>query len=486
MRARTLEPTRAVGLDLDAVLAVERVEAACGGRELPCRSERTGGRIELSFDDVLPAGTEFEVAVTYAGHPREAPNPPWRGGFTWAETADGRPWIATSCQGEGADLWWPCKDHPSDKAEGIDLEVTIPKELVCASNGVLVSDKVVQERRTQHWRTRHPISNYGLALNIAPYQVLQASIDSIGGKAFPVYFWHLPESAEKARAAFPEFLDHLMFFEDRLGPYPFRSEKYGIAETPHLGMEHPTVIAYGNRFRGGPDGFDWLHHHELAHEWWGNLVTCRDWKDMWLHEGFGTYMQALYAEERGGQPALGRFMARIRAELGNTRPVAPRETHDSQAIYFGERGESDSDIYYKGAWALHTLRWHMGDSAFFELLRRFAYPDPEELELSPTQVRFADTEELLALAEELHGEDLGWFFEVYLRQSELPRLALAQAGDELTVTWSVPLDVPFPLDVPVAVDGRTLRVEVDESGRGTTHAGHRFRADPDGWLLKAE
>jgi aminopeptidase N len=207
---------------------------------------------------------------------------------------------------------------------------------------------------------------------------------------------------------------------------------------------------------------------------------------MWLHEGFGTYMQALYAEERGGQAALGRFMTRIRGELANQRPVAPRETRDTQAIYFGERGESDSDIYNKGAWVLHTLRWHMGDSAFFELLRRFAYPDPEEIELSATQVRFADTEELRALAEELCGEDLGWFFEVYLRQSELPRLAVAQAGDELSVTWSVPLDVPFPLDVPVAVDGRTLRVEVDASGRGRTHAGHRFRADPDGWLLKAE
>ena len=487
MRARTLEPTPRLALDLDARLAVERVVARRDGRELPSAFERPTGRIALVLEEPLPPDVEFEVAVTYAGVPREAPQPPWKGGFTWAQTADGRPWIATSCQGEGADLWWPCKDHPSDKAEGIDLVVTIPDGLFCASNGVLVADETSHGLRTQHWRMRHPISNYGLALNIAPYQVLQGDIDGIQGDPVQVFFWHLPESAEQARAIFPEFLDHLQFFEALLGPYPFRSEKYGVAETPHLGMEHPTVIAYGNGFRGGPDGFDWLHHHELAHEWWGNLVTCPDWKDMWLHEGFGTYMQALYAEERDGQAGLGRFMGRIREELGNSRPVAPRETHDSQAIYFDKRGNSDSDIYFKGAWVLHTLRWHLGDPAFFELLRRFAYPDPAELELGDrTQVRFADTEELRALAEEIHGEDLSWFFEVYLRQSELPQLTLARLGDELTATWRVPHDVPFPLDVPVSIDGRMLRLEVDESGTGRVPAGQRWRADPDGWLLKAD
>jgi aminopeptidase N len=288
----------------------------------------------------------------------------------------------------------------------------------------------------------------------------------------------------------------MRFFQRLLGPYPFRAEKYGIVETPHLGMEHQTIVAYGYRFRHDAFGYDWLHHHEASHEWWGNLVTCADWKDMWIHEGFGTYCQALYVEElhgRDGPRGLERWLAETRAQVANRRAVAPRETRDSKEIYFDREGVSDSDIYTKGALVLHTLRWHMGDEKFHEALRRFAYPDDAHRRATDgSQVRLVDTEDFRRLCEEIAGEDLGWFFEVYLRQPELPRLASSwrpiPGGGQLRLDWETPGDVPFPLRVPVrfgpAGDRKlvTLRPGPDavfELG------GDEPEIDPGLWLLKA-
>jgi len=179
---------------------------------------------------------------------------------------------------------------------------------------------------TWRWHVAQPISNYNVALNIAPYEELTATYHSLGGQRVPVSFWVLPEDREKGEAFLPTILGDLRSLEEICGPYPFRAEKHGVVQTPHLGMEHQTVIAYGNAFReGDPPGYDWLHHHELSHEWWGNLVTCRDWKDMWIHEGIGTYMQALYLESRKGRGAYRAFMARNSRHL-NRRAVASRSS----------------------------------------------------------------------------------------------------------------------------------------------------------------
>ena len=204
---------------------------------------------------------------------------------------------------------------------------------------------------------------------------------------------------------------------------------------------------------------------------------------MWLHEGFATYMQALYAEERNGPEGLQKFMRRVRRQLGNRNPVAPRETKDSQEIYFKERGKSDSDIYYKGAWVLHTLRWQLGDATFFELLRRFAYPTGEHLAATGgSQVRFVDTGDLRALVGELAGVDLGWFFELYLRQPHLPRLAVEREGRALELTWVVPAGQTCRVDVPLTVDGRARRVDMS-AGRARLEVAGEVRVDPDAWLL---
>ena len=160
---------------------------------------------------------------------------------------------------------------------------------------------------------------------MGPYEVVESSYTCFDGMVMPFQFWTLAESREKAEKAVPEFKRHMAFYERILGPYPFRKEKYGIAETPHLGMEHQSIIAYGNKFRGGPHGYDWLHHHELGHEWWGNLMTANDWRHFWLHEGLCTYMQALYAEERQGMMAYHHAMYVDRKRVKSEHPLVPAE-----------------------------------------------------------------------------------------------------------------------------------------------------------------
>ena len=498
MTAAVLAASEQIALDLDNRLTVSAVSV--NGQ--PASWDHSDGRIVLTGLALKP-GASIAVGVSYGGAPRVAPNPPWDGGFTWETTDDGSPWVATSCQGEGADLWWPCKDHPSDKPEGMDLRFDVSADLVAASNGVLVSNTLIgQGKRRFHWRTEQPISNYCVALNLGPYVTVSTVVEGVSGDDFPFVFYVLPENVAAARAALPDFVDHLRFFEQTIGPYPFRAEKYGLVETPHLGMEHQTIVAYGNRYRQGSEDYDWLHHHEASHEWWANLVTAADWKDMWIHEGFGTYMQALYLEQRFGVDSYRAKMASARAQLNNRRPVAPRETRDSKQIYFGQDGAFDNDIYDKGSWVLHALRWVLGDEPFFAGLKRVAYPTAEHaLATDGSQVRLVDTEEVRALFEETAGRDLARFFEVYLRQPELPELLVSREGAVLSLRWQVADGGPLEVPVPVEIDGRSVRVAMP-GGRGQIDLAAASRQqgsrpgsgpdavevliDPHGWLLRAE
>jgi aminopeptidase N len=271
LTASLVRPTERIVLDLDRALHVEEVSDERGLLSW----ERDGDRIWIRsprFEG--DPGSELRLAIKYGGTPRVAPKPPWEGGFTWAETRDGQPWIATSCQGEGADLWWPCKDHPSDEPESMDLHISVPVPLVVASNGRLLSVEDDDSGwLTYHWRVSTPINNYGVALNIAPYETLDAKYESTSGDTFDVTYWVLPENVEAGREFFPQILQHLRFMEELFGPYPFRADKYGVAETPHLGMEHQSIIAYGNKYKDNRWGFDW--------------------NDFWINESFGTYAQTL-------------------------------------------------------------------------------------------------------------------------------------------------------------------------------------------------
>lgn len=481
LTAKSVFRSDVIELDLDFPLEVESVEL--DGE--PIEHERRPASLVVPLPkDVVPGDT-FGLRVAYAGVPREAIRAPWDGGFTWGTTPDGQPWITTTCQGEGGDLWWPCKDHPSDKPDSFELAIRVPKGLVCASNGVLVKTEDTASHSTFHWRVVNPISNYNIALNIGPFEVSRDTYRSIGGEELPIEFYHLPRSGEQARALLPEVKDHLAFFERFFGPYPFRNEKYGIVETPHLGMEHQTIIAYGYGFKRDRNfDYDWLHHHELSHEWWGNLVTCRDWKDMWIHEGFGTYAQALYVETKHGAEGYQKQIREHMRSAANHNPIAPRNATNSKDIYFGKSGKSSNDIYYKGSAVIHSLRFVVGDEPFFQSLLEFCYPTEERRAATDgSQVRFVDTDEYIGLIERLSDRDLDWFFDVYAREASLPKLEVRQSDERVELRWEA--SGPFPMPVPLRVDGRDVRVECPK-GRGSLRVpkGAMVELDPDSWVFR--
>jgi len=484
VHARIVQPTAWFVLDLDPVLTVSAITALDDqNRPQPLRFERRGGRIWTAFRQTKQPGEQVKIRVAYGGKPRVAPRPPWSGGFTWTKTPSGATWIGVSCQSEGADLWWPCKDHPSDEPDSMALHVTVPEPLICAANGRL---KRVQNNadgtRTFHWFVSTPINNYNVSLNIAPYKTITGRYKSVDGRSVPVTFWMLPENLEKARVLFRQFLTYIRFLEEHLGPYPFRADKIGVAQTPYLGMEHQTIIAYGSNFRNNPYGFDWLLFHEFAHEWWGNLVTNSDWRDMWIHEGFATYMEALLAERLQGADAYHRYIGGIRRGIGNRQPVAPRESRTSEEIY-------GSDIYGKGALILHTLRYLLGDKAFFTALRRMAYPNTlAEQIVSGKQCRFATTDDFRHVAETVSGKKLDWFFEVYLRQPKLPRLVTEILDGEMKLHWETPDNLPFSMPVEVRVGKGARRVEVPPGGTTLplNNGEEKPVVDPMQWILKDE
>ncbi|MDH5198756.1 MAG: M1 family metallopeptidase [Gemmatimonadota bacterium] len=483
IHARVVAPAWRIAFDLDTLLRIDSLGLAEEPGALPF--VRCGGRVRVALPVTLQPGAIMTLRVAYSGHPRVAPRPPWDGGFQWARTRSGAPWVATSNQMLGADVWWPVKDHISDKPDSMAISVTAPGSLVVASNGRLQSvDDAPDGWKTWHWFVSTPISTYNVALNIAPYRTIDTTVASVAGDSFPVVFYVLPEDYAKGVAFFPEILAQLAWFERRIGPYPFRADKYGVAQTPHLGMEHQSIIAYGanfdNRAMTGVDwGFDALHQHELSHEWWGNLVTNADWKDMWLHEGFGTYMQALFLEDTQGVDRARAFLRAIGRSVANRAPIAPREATSTQRIY-------GNDIYFKGARVLHTLRWLIGDDAFFRAIRRLAYADDAAAQSTDgSAVHFATTADFITMAEQESGRDLGWFFEVYVFRAALPALVSAQMGDQLTLYWEAPNDLPFPMPVEVVIDGAARRLDMTD-GRGSVRvpSGAAVEVDPNAWVLR--
>ena len=500
MRALWLAESPVLQLDLDDHLEVTRTQLLWVGDTLleapiTLPFEHRAGALLIEVGDAFEqagvrVGGTFSLTVDYNGQPRIAPRPPWDGGFQWETTADGSPWIASSCQMQGADLWWPCKDQPDDEPDSMDIFVRVPEGLICASNGKLVKTTTEDGWTLFHWQVSTPINIYGIALNIAPYVKLTRQVESITGEEFEVSYWVLPENEEKGKVLFEDLVRQVRWFEETYGPYPFRADKCGLVETPHLGMEHQSITAYGATYQGNPwgvdQGFDFLLHHELSHEWWANLVTCRNWKDFWIHESFATYAQSLYTEHLNGPAAYRVRMAEIRRGIHNRGPIAPRQPMTSADVYFGKAG---NDIYNKGAWVLHTLRWLANDDeAFFYMLRRMAYPDPAmEATSDGSACRFTDTEEILALAEKHLELDLGWFFEAYTRQASLPRLVQDHQGDELHLQWVHP-DVPdlvFPMPVEILIGDELMRIEMP-GGKATINVRgvESLKLDPNAWLLR--
>ncbi len=495
MNAKIVIPTNVVVLDLDTPYTVSRVyfnPTIYDKKDL--RFERRGGKIWVWFPMTKQVGEIISVIVDYSGSPRVAPRAPWVGGIMWEKTPSGADWISVALQNDGADLLFPCKDHPSDKPAMAEMQITVPDPLVAVGPGKLWGVKKNSDATTSYtWKMRNPISNYSLVFNAAPYKLIEDSVKSITGETIPIKFYILPESFENGAKLIAETKKYNAFYEKYLGPFPFRSEKLGIAETPHLGMEHSTMLAYGNKFQYNANGIDTLQLHEFGHEWWANLVTASDWRDFWIHEGFQSFMDTLYLEEIKGKEAYLTAMKNRARGFKNRQPVAPREPKIAYQVYMSEPEylNSDGDIYGKGAYFLHTLRYLIGDEKFFKALRHMAYPTKEMEKLTDgRQTRLVTTDDFLTIAEADSGIELDWLFEMYLRQPKLPRLGMSGTGSgssgTINLSWETPNNIPFPMPIDVEINGKIERVEMKDGKATVSYTGAPPIIDPKGWVLRAQ
>ena len=478
-----IAPVERLVVELDTLLTVSAV--AVDGVAVPAdRWSNPEGRMTVELGRTLAAGETAQLRIAYAGQPRVAPHAPWDGGFVWATAPSGEPWIATAVQPEGCDLFWPCIDHPLAEPGRVDLHITVPSNLSAPSNGKFLGAVDHGDGwTTWNWSAANP-NTYAIALNIGPYVEIADTYQSRFGNRYPIQYWHLrSDDPAKARALFDEIAPMLDFYEATVGPYPFGDEKMGVVETPHLGMEHQTINAYGNGYKLDGRGFDWLLHHELSHEWFGNQLTNRNADDMWLHEGLGSYMQPLYDRWLNGERFMEASLLEQRRGLINKFPVVSGEERSEDEVYQGDVGPG-LDIYNKGSQIAHSLRMLIGDEAFFRSVTRLVYgtatPRPGAF-----QPRYGTTDEFLAIVNEETGRDLTWFFKGYLYQAALPDLRQTRADGELTLEWVTGNGGVFPMPVEVEIDGRRQTVAMSGGrGRIVAPAGAHILIDPDNKVLR--
>lgn len=427
--------------------------------------------IRIPLAQSLPAG-KVKVKIAYGGKPGIAERAPWVGGFQWEKDSKGNPWIAITCQGEGAKIYFPCKDHPSDEPnEGADMIITVPKGLVVAAPGML--QKVVDKKNksTYHYKTNYTISNYCIVFNVAKYKVVKRTYTTVLGNKVPMEYYVLEENADKAEKLLDLFEQSSRILEKYFGEYPWAKERIAASETPHLGMEHQTNIAYGNKYKyttvGGKD-FDWLLHHEFGHEWWANKVTNKDWAHMWIQEGICVFGDAMATRELAGEKAYLERMRQTARATQNRLPVVRGEEVDSDSAYY-------SDIYGKGAFFMHTLRYVMGDEVFFPTLKKLATAPQYTYDNTVTT---NDVEQLFSGA---HDKSLKPLFQLFLYTTDKLEIHVRQTAEDKYLVKLLNIDMPLPLDI--VTDAGTKRMTVDKKGIPVSSK-TPIRLDPDGFYLK--
>jgi aminopeptidase N/disulfide bond formation protein DsbB len=397
----------------------------------------------VELESAQRPGARSTVAAHFSGRPTIAANPPWDGGFIWAEQADDGPWVATANQGLGASVWWPNKDFQGEEPDSQRIAMTVPDGLMDVSNGRLRS---VRENgdgtSTWEWFVSSPINNYGIAVNVGSFAHWQETYHGLEGP-LTLDFYPLAENEQAARAQWRQTQPMMRCFEEWFGPYPWYEDGFKMIESPHLGMEHQSAIAYGNGYQNGYEGtdlsgtgqgddWDFIIIHETAHEWWGNNITTEDVADMWVHESFASYSENLYVECLRGSAAAGaEYVIGARARVQNDRPVVGS---------YGVQNPGSGDMYYKGSNMLHTIRQLVGDDARWKSIMRGLNRDFRHSIVTGAQV-----EAYIARHTRL---DLEPVFEQYLRTTTIPVLEWLIEGTELSYQWTNAVsgfDMPIPV-----------------------------------------
>ena len=433
-----LKPSKKMQIDLQPPLKITKIEQ--NGKLL--NFESIGNAHFIQLVDNQKKGSTNSIKVYYEGKPKEAVRAPWDGGLSWKRDSNGKHFIATSCQGIGASIWWPNKDHMYDEVDSMLISVNVPKDLVNVSNGRLRKVEDFVNTKTFHWFVSNPINNYGVNINIGDYVSFSEIYEGEKGPLDMVYYV-LRDNIERAKTHFKDAPKMMDAFEHWFGPYPFYEDSFKIVEVPYLGMEHQSSITYGNRYMKGYLGrdlsrtgwglkFDYIIIHEAGHEWFANNITYKDIADMWIHESFTTYSENLYLDYHYGKEASSDYVIGTRFSISNKSPmIGPYGVN--------RRG---SDIYTKGANVLHTLRQIANDDEKWRMILRGLNKKFYHQTVESKQI-----EDYISLN---IGFDLSTFFNQYLRDIRIPNFEYRIEDGVLTYRWvNVIEKFTMPLEIEV-------------------------------------
>jgi aminopeptidase N len=422
---KVLKPDTVMQIDLQMPMEIDSVVQD----KTTLSFVRDGNAFFIRMKALQEKGKEKKITVFYHGKPKVAVNAPWDGGVVWTKDDKGRPWIATACQGLGASVWWPNKDHQSAEPESMTISVTVPSELTDVSNGRL--KKRIDNpdgTATYVWVVNSPINNYDVALNIGYYTEFKDTYSGEGGK-LDLDYWVLDYNEDKAREHFKVVKPMMKCFEYWFGKYPFYKDSYKLVEAPYLGMEHQSAVGYGNKYQMGYKGndlsgsgwglkWDFLIIHESGHEWFGNNITSKDIADMWIHESFTNYSETLFTECEYGPKAAEAYIEGVRKNIKNDIPIIGP---------YGVNQEGSGDMYYKGANMIHTIRQIISDDNLFrEILRG----------LNKTfWHQTVTTQQVESYFNEKTGMDFSKVFDQYLRHTTVPTLEYKLEGQQVLFRW---------------------------------------------------
>ncbi|QCK13918.1 M1 family metallopeptidase [Mangrovivirga cuniculi] len=437
------EPTSKIQIDLFDNLNVDSIKF----KDKHLDYEREFNAVFIDLGEELPKNDIKTIRFYYSGKPTIAKRAPWDGGFVFDQTPSGDHFIAVACQGFGASSWWPNKDHQSDEPDSMLISVAVPNNLKNISNGRLRGiDTLDNGYNRWNWYINNPINNYDVSVNIADYVHFHDTY-----KDLDLDYWVLPENLEKAKVQFKEVNPMMACFEEKMGFYPFKEDGYKLVETPYLGMEHQSAIAYGNKYQKGYLGndlsgtgvglkWDFIIIHETGHEWFGNSITAADIADMWIHEAFTTYTEAIYIECRWGYEDAMTYLNGMKRNVQNDIPIIGP---------YGVNKEGSSDMYPKGALMLNTIRHIVAnDELWWDTFRNYTLDHKKTI---------VNRQIVQSYFEKHLGIDLGTVFDQYLTTTDIPVLEWKRKGKKYEYRWTRTVD-GFDMPVDILIENEKTRI----------------------------
>jgi len=473
IKYNVLSSNQTMQIDLQAPLNITKVTQ--DGKNLKILHDGNAHFITLTKQQVI--GNTESIIVQYEGNPKEAIRAPWDGGFSWKKDANGKHFIATSCQGLGASVWWPCKDHMYDEVESMRISVTVPSHLMDVSNGRLESVENHGETTTYNWFVDNPINNYGVNVNIGDYAHFSEIFDGEKGPLSMDYYV-LKDNLEKAKKQFTDAPKMMKAFEYWFGAYPFYEDGFKLVEVPYLGMEHQSSVTYGNQYKQGYLGrdlsgtgwglkFDFIIIHESGHEWFANNITDIDIADMWIHESFTNYSESLFLDYYYGKKASSEYVIGLRKTIANTSPIIGK---------YNLNKEGSSDMYNKGGNMLHNLRQLIDNDEKWRLILRKMNAEFYHQTVTTKQIEDFLSKET--------GFNLIPFFNQYLRTINIPTLEHMIENKTLKYRWTNSVaNFEMPLKTTINGEEKWIYPTSNWKKLALTSAGSNFLIDENFYVF---